>query len=60
MASVAHQTVHFGTGKITKLKEEPGHKSPFFPPIADGQISNLKFCWSSGTLPSDSTAATVQ
>lgn len=60
MASVAHQTMHFGTREITKLREEPGHKSLFFPPIADGQISNLKFCWSSGILPSDSTAATVQ
>lgn len=60
MASVAHQTMHFGTREITKLREEPGDKSPFSPPIADGQISNLKFCWSPGILPSDSTAATVQ
>lgn len=61
MASVAHHIVHFSTRKITKLREEPGYENPFFPPpIADGQISNLKFSWSFGIPPSVSTAATVQ
>jgi len=60
MASVAHHIVYFSTRKITKLREEPGYENRFFPPTADGQISNLKFSWSFGILPSVSTAATVQ
>jgi len=35
-------------------------KTFVFPPVADGQISNLKFSWSFGALPSASTATTAQ